>query len=292
MGRRTHRDRLADGGPRHAGGVDVAEHDPTRSGRLARGPRVDGECLQPELRGVADHRRRARRPLRAPGLLRDRVGPVRRGVGCGRAGAQRRLPRRGPGSPGGRRGSGADAWFDPADRRLPAREARSGDRHVQRGNRDRRRARPAGRRRDRRGHRLDVDLLAQRPDRPGRDPARPQEDRGELRWRHRPRHSRPVADQRGRASGSSGAWCAETPSVGAASRSSERLRPEQRWWWRSSPGSCGRRSRWCRCASSVPALSQRATGRSSSPSPRCSAPSSSSRRCCRRRSATGRSMRA
>ena len=60
--------------------------------------------------------------------------------------------------------------------------------------------------------------------------------------------------------------------------------------WRSSPGSCGRRSRWCRCASSARAPSRRATRRSSSPSPRCSARSSSSRRCCRRRLATGRSM--
>ena len=48
---------------------------------------------------------------------------------------------------------------------------------------------------DRRGHRLDVDLLAQRADWLGRDPARAQEDRGELRRRHRSRHSRPGADQ-------------------------------------------------------------------------------------------------
>ena len=90
MGGRPDRDRLADGRPGHARGVDVAEHDPARSGCLDRGSRVDGERLQPELRGVADHRRRARRPLRAPVLLRDRVGPVRRGVGGERAGAQRR----------------------------------------------------------------------------------------------------------------------------------------------------------------------------------------------------------
>ena len=198
LGRRPDRDRLADGGPRHAGGVDLAEHDPPRSGRLDRGPRVDGQRLQPELRGPADHSRRARRSLRAPGLLRDRAGPVRRGLGGGRARAQRRLPRRGPGSPGGRRGAGADAGADAADRCVPAREARRGDRPVQRGHRDRGRARPAGRRRDRRGHRLDVDLLAQRADRPGRDPARAEEDRGELRRRHRSRHPRPGADQRRR----------------------------------------------------------------------------------------------
>jgi hypothetical protein len=42
-----------------------------------------------------------------------------------------------------------------------------------------------------------VDLLAQCADRLGRDPARAQEDRGELRRRHRTRHSRPGADQRG-----------------------------------------------------------------------------------------------
>ena len=173
MGGRADRDRLADGRPRHARGVYVAEHDPTRSGCLDRGPRVDGERLQPELRGVADHGRCAWRPLRAAVLLRDWVGPVRRGVRGERAGAQRRLPDRSPSSPGGRRGAGPDARSGAADRRVPAREARSGDRPVQRGHRDRGRARPARRRRDRRGHRLDVDLLAQRADRRGRDPARP-----------------------------------------------------------------------------------------------------------------------
>src|ERR687897_563060 len=55
---------------RHAGGVDVTEHDPPRSGRLDRGPGMDGQRLQPELRGVADHSRRARRSLRRPGQPR------------------------------------------------------------------------------------------------------------------------------------------------------------------------------------------------------------------------------
>ena len=55
---------------------------------------------------------------------------------------------------------------------FPPEKRGSGDRPVQRGHRNRRRQRPAGRRRDRRGHRLDVDLLAQRADRPGRDPVR------------------------------------------------------------------------------------------------------------------------
>ena len=42
-----------------------------------------------------------------------------------------------------------------------------------------------------------VDLLDQRADRPDRDPVRAQPDRGELRRRHRSRHSRPGTDQRG-----------------------------------------------------------------------------------------------
>ena len=125
MGGRPDRHRLADGRAGHPGGLDRAEHDPARSGRLGRAARVDGQRLQPELRGVADHRRRARRPLRAPRLLLDRVGPVRRGVGGGCAGAQRRLADRGPGGPGGRRGTGADAGSGAPERRLPARAQRA-----------------------------------------------------------------------------------------------------------------------------------------------------------------------
>src|SRR3954451_7312535 len=55
MGGRPDRDRFADGRTRHAGGVNVAEHDPTRSGCLDRAAGVDGERLQPELRGAADY---------------------------------------------------------------------------------------------------------------------------------------------------------------------------------------------------------------------------------------------
>src|SRR5829696_2418906 len=117
MGGRPDRDRFADGRPRHAGGINVAEHDPTRSRCLDRGSGVDGERLQPELRGPADHRRRSRRLLRAPVLLRDRPRSVRRSVGGQCARAQRRLSDRGTGTAGSRRGVAADARPDAAERR-------------------------------------------------------------------------------------------------------------------------------------------------------------------------------
>ena len=88
LGRRPDGHRLADGGARHAGGVDGAEHDPPRPRRLGRAAGVDGQRLQPELRRAADDRRGARRPLRAAQPLRRRPGALRGCVGRLRAGAR------------------------------------------------------------------------------------------------------------------------------------------------------------------------------------------------------------
>ena len=170
MGGGVDRHRLAHGGARHARRVDGAEHDPGGSRRLGRAARVDGQRLQPQLRGAADHRRRARRPLRPPQALR-RSGSV-----CSpsprRPARSRptRLADRGARRPGRRRRAADAARPGAAERRVPAPEARHGDRAVQRGHRTGGGQRPARRRRDRRGHRLGVDLLDQRPDRAARDP--------------------------------------------------------------------------------------------------------------------------
>src|SRR4051812_12155348 len=85
LGRRPHGRRLADGRARHAGRLYGAEPDPPRSRRVDRAARVDGQRVQPELRRPADHRRGARRPLRAPPALRRRPGAVRRRLGGERA---------------------------------------------------------------------------------------------------------------------------------------------------------------------------------------------------------------
>ena len=134
---------------------------------------------------------------------------------------------------------------------------------------------------------LAVDLLDQRPDRPARGPARAHPHDGELRPRHQPRHPRPRARHRRRA----------RPRVGAGARQPGRLGQPR-------GGRLARCRRRCSsaafvawelrapradaadAASSARAPSRRATRRSSSPSPRCSAPCSSTPSCCRSGSAT------
>ena len=199
LGGRPDRHRLPDGRARHAGRVDGAEHDPRRSRRLRGGAGVDRQRLQPELRRAADHGRRARRPLRPPPLLRGRPGAVHRRLGAVRARTRRRLADRRPRRPGrGRRAADA-ARPGAAERRLPARAPRRGDRDLQRDHRPLRRRGPARRRRGRRGPRLGVDLLAQRADRRGRDPARADAHAREPRARRRARPPRARARDRRRA---------------------------------------------------------------------------------------------
>ncbi len=81
-----------------------------------------------------------------------------------------RVDRR-PRAAGRRRRDRHPAHADPALDRVPGREARARHRRLVGHLRPRRRARPAGRRRGRRGHLVALDLLAQRADRPRADAA-------------------------------------------------------------------------------------------------------------------------
>ena len=69
---------------------------------------------------------------------------------------------------------------------FPAREARCGDRHLERDHRTGRRQRPADGKRRCGGSGLAVDLLDQCADRAGLHPTRADQDERELRARHRP----------------------------------------------------------------------------------------------------------
>ena len=112
------------------------------------------------ITGAALGDRFGRRRLYAVGL-----GAVRARVGGLRAGAERRHADRRARRAGRGLGSDHAARAGATELGVPARAARRGDRDVQRDHRPRGRKRPAGRRRRRAGHRLAVDLLAQRPDR-------------------------------------------------------------------------------------------------------------------------------
>ena len=100
LGAHPDRGRIADGGARHARRLDRPEHDPARSGSVDRAARMDGQRLQPELRGAAHDGRRARRPLRPPQPVRRRPRALRGGVGRLRARAHRGLADRRAGGPG------------------------------------------------------------------------------------------------------------------------------------------------------------------------------------------------
>ena len=87
-----------------SGRVHRAEHDPPAARGLDQRARVDGQCLQPQLRGAAHHRLGTRGPVRAPAPVRRGPGPVRRFLGSLRTGPQYRAADRRPGGPGrGRR---------------------------------------------------------------------------------------------------------------------------------------------------------------------------------------------
>ena len=165
-------DRLVHGRARRARGHDRARDDPRRSRRTDRNAGMDRQRLQSDLRGAAVDRRRARRPVRAAADVRRGAVPVHGGVPRLRACRQRNHADRGARRSGC--GSRADhaARDGAVERRLSARGTRQGARHFLRHHRacaDRR----AGRgRRDRRGPRLALDLLAQPPRRPRCAPAR------------------------------------------------------------------------------------------------------------------------
>ena len=204
-------------------------------------------------------------------------------------GPRHRLADRRRAAAGHRRGVRDAARPRAPERRLPAREARRRDRHLQRHHRARRRQRAARRRRGRPGHRLDVDLLAQRPDRPAR--------RSRWCWRGSTRASARAARSTSAGSRSSGRGARAGVGTRARQRGGLGQRRGRRVARRRGragrglrrAGSGARLRRCCRCASSARARSRPATRRSSASSPRCSRPCSSSPSCCRPGSATARS---
>src|SRR5262249_35278876 len=115
---------------------------------------------------------------------------VRRRIGDVRACSGRRLADRRASAPGRRCRAAAAARAHAAERGLPAREARRGNRHLQRDHRHRRGGRTVGRRRRHAGDQLGVDLLAERADRADCRPIGADEDEGELRPGQRTGRSR------------------------------------------------------------------------------------------------------
>ena len=109
-----------------------------------------------------------------------------------------------------------------AERGLPARAARPGARDLRRHHRARRARRAGGRRRDHPGPRLAVDLLAQRPDRAARDPARARAASRRATARARSSTSPAWRSSPAPRSGSSGGWCVATAPAGPAPRCSAR----------------------------------------------------------------------
>ena len=178
-------------------------------------------------------------------LLRRRAGrssPLA-SAACALA-PERRRADRGARAPGRRRGVRDAARPHAAERRLPARAARRGDRHLQRDHRPRRRERAARRRRGRRGHRLArgssgstcrsasslIPLVLRRM-------------RGELRAAT-PRSTSPASrwSRRGALGHRLGARARQRAPAGAALEVVGALAGGRRCWSRrSSPGSCARR---------------------------------------------------
>ena len=158
---------------------------------------------------------------------------------------------RGPGGPGRRRRGRGAAHPDAPERGRARGAPRPGPRRLGRRRRPRHRARAGDRRRDRRGHQLALDLLAQRAHRHRPHPPRataPDRESGPVRparpARARARQRRPAGRR-----------------VGPHPRQSRRLdeprRDRLRWpsasscSWPSWPGSDARPRRCCRCASSA-----------------------------------------
>ena len=168
---------------------------------------MDRRRLRPDVRGVPDHRRQARRPARpAPDVL-DRAGAVHGQLGGVRVGADvvdaRRRP---PGPGGGRRADDAQRDVD-HHRRVHRRRTRQGAVGLRDGDGPGRRRRAADRRRPGPGEhpraRLAQLLLDQCPDRIGRAGARAPTGARVTRsprpparsCRHRARHGRPDRDR-------------------------------------------------------------------------------------------------
>src|SRR5579875_2268315 len=120
----------------------------------------------------AADRRGARRPLRPAADALRRPRALHHSVAAGRAGADSRSTDRRPGAARRRRGDHGAADPHARHRRLPAGTAELGDRHLERRRGPERGDRAVRRRCHRAGDRLALDLLGQRPRRPGADPYR------------------------------------------------------------------------------------------------------------------------
>ena len=142
---------------------------------------MDGERLHAHVRRPAADRSRARRPLRPPAHARRRPLHLHRLVRCRRARADRRCADRGARRARCRRCDRHAADADDPQRRRAGEQARRLHRRLERHRRSCRCVRAARRRRRRQRHLLALDLLAERPDRPGADPARADPPRRELR---------------------------------------------------------------------------------------------------------------
>ena len=265
--------------------------DPGRPGRLAVGPRVDGERVHAHLRRAAGHRRPPGRRVRQAPDVPGRRGGVRAlqrrhrlrshpGVAGGRA--------RGPGH--GRRVHDARHAVD-HHQRLPARGARQGDRHLGRRVRAGPGDRPGGGRRADRVRVLARDLLPQpargrgRGDRDAvRRPRVSRRDRGPGGGprRHRDAVDRPHGAGAGAGGGQRmGLGLPRDPGPAGPGRGrpgglrgARAARARARWW--TSTSSARGRS-WARTSWPSPSRS------------RCSRCSSSPRSTCRTSSATTRS---
>ena len=193
---------------------------PRGSRRIAGGARVDRQRVHARVRRVPPHRRRARRPLRPAQGLRRRPRHLHRRVSRRRARAEHRRADRRAGGAGARRRHRRAAQPHAAERRDRARAARPRARPVVGHQRPRRRARPARRRRGDRGDLVAVDLLAQRPGRPGARPARRCASSRRATARPGGSTSRASRSRRPACSASSSASSAATRRAGAAPRSS------------------------------------------------------------------------
>ena len=188
------------GRARQPRGLRRARIDPPRPRLLGPVARMDRQRLHALLRRLPARRRDARRPLRPPARLP--LGPrhIHGRVRVRRARARHRHADRRTGDSGHRRRRRHAADADAARRDLRRRAARPRAGSVVGNQRNRRRARPARRRRGHRRAELALDLWHQRPDRAGADPGRRAHAAREPRPQRSTRRARPRA-QRGRAAG-------------------------------------------------------------------------------------------